>query len=616
MIFGCAENYGASSKHTTLLRVGFLTVVVGLPTSSTLADDVYWVGYQNGCMIDPPDIGSFNHGDNWQNFLVPGSGDDAIFGAREGAGPVPGFPHTIHFGDFCVDVFACPNSFEIEAQDHIVSSTVIQNGAFVFDLGPGSTPGGNCAGQQDSFGALQINGGLRIGSPITDTNGNFTSETGEAALTLQNGFVSAESLSVGGGGTDFDGNKVWGNGEFFIINGGELLLEEPILPFVGEPGVATASFGSGIPGPNRSGHGVVSGNDSKLYIDGQAQVGRSNAGSLTVMNGGGVSIYGQNANLSGPTLIGRTETASGRVTVTGAGSSWTQLAQVQVGVSGIGLLEVLDDGYFESKKRNSGTGSSGIVGYLVGSTGEVLISGDRSLWDQDGLLSIGFQGAGSMTIDQGGHCSSVEGKIGNFPGSVGDVLVNGADSRWSSNGNFWIGDSGEGTLTIHNGAQVVVVGNSYIDRTSTSHGSLKIGAGHEGVGILEVSGALIIGESSSLEFMLDPGIIPSVGQQFVLITANGGIFGAFTDIVLPSNADGVPLSWDLQYNATNLILEVIEKNTCPADLNGDGALDFFDVSAFLAAFSSLDPAADFNNDGGFDFFDVSAFLSAFGLGCP
>ena len=55
---------------------------------------------------------------------------------------------------------------------------------------------------------------------------------------------------------------------------------------------------------------------------------------------------------------------------------------------------------------------------------------------------------------------------------------------------------------------------------------------------------------------------------------------------------------------------------CPADLTGDGVLDFFDVSAFLAAYSSMDPAADFTGDGIFNFFDVSAFLGEYSAGCP
>ena len=57
-------------------------------------------------------------------------------------------------------------------------------------------------------------------------------------------------------------------------------------------------------------------------------------------------------------------------------------------------------------------------------------------------------------------------------------------------------------------------------------------------------------------------------------------------------------------------------NNCPADLTGDAQLNFFDVSAFLAAFSSDDSAADFTGDGQLNFFDISAFLAAFAAGCP
>lgn len=55
---------------------------------------------------------------------------------------------------------------------------------------------------------------------------------------------------------------------------------------------------------------------------------------------------------------------------------------------------------------------------------------------------------------------------------------------------------------------------------------------------------------------------------------------------------------------------------CDADLNGDGLLDFFDVSAFLTAYNSMDPLADFTGDGEYNFFDVSAFLTAYNAGCP
>jgi len=56
---------------------------------------------------------------------------------------------------------------------------------------------------------------------------------------------------------------------------------------------------------------------------------------------------------------------------------------------------------------------------------------------------------------------------------------------------------------------------------------------------------------------------------------------------------------------------------CLADMNGDCSLDFFDISSFLSAFVSDDPAADLSEPyGEFNFFDVSAFLNYFGQGCP
>ncbi len=64
------------------------------------------------------------------------------------------------------------------------------------------------------------------------------------------------------------------------------------------------------------------------------------------------------------------------------------------------------------------------------------------------------------------------------------------------------------------------------------------------------------------------------------------------------------------------LLDMSECAPCPADLTGDGVLDFFDIAAFLSAFGNNDPIADFTGDGAFDFFDIAAFLSAFGAGCP
>lgn len=63
-------------------------------------------------------------------------------------------------------------------------------------------------------------------------------------------------------------------------------------------------------------------------------------------------------------------------------------------------------------------------------------------------------------------------------------------------------------------------------------------------------------------------------------------------------------------------IEYQPATVCDADLNTDGVLNFFDVSAFLQGYNAMSAQADFNNDGVWNFFDVSAFLQAFNAGCP
>jgi len=87
------------------------------------------------------------------------------------------------------------------------------------------------------------------------------------------------------------------------------------------------------------------------------------------------------------------------------------------------------------------------------------------------------------------------------------------------------------------------------------------------------------------------------------IDANGG-----TDIAI-TNRDS---------NDVSLFMNLNGAAACsPADLAEPfGELNFFDVSAFLSAFTAGDIAADLNGDGAFNFFDVSNFLSLFSAGCP
>ncbi|MDX2146132.1 MAG: hypothetical protein SFZ23_01315 [Planctomycetota bacterium] len=61
--------------------------------------------------------------------------------------------------------------------------------------------------------------------------------------------------------------------------------------------------------------------------------------------------------------------------------------------------------------------------------------------------------------------------------------------------------------------------------------------------------------------------------------------------------------------------DMVLDETCPADFNGDGQVDFFDFLDFSVAFSTEDLSADFNADFQVDFFDYLDFSAAFSSDC-
>jgi uncharacterized membrane protein len=124
------------------------------------------------------------------------------------------------------------------------------------------------------------------------------------------------------------------------------------------------------------------------------------------------------------------------------------------------------------------------------------------------------------------------------------------------------------------------------------------------------------GTADGIVWTQDTGLVNAMDY----FTSIGFVFESTIDIigVYAVSPDGSTFIADY-FNARNgqvgsVILRV--EDECTADLNNDGALNFFDVSTFLGLFQSQDPSADYTGDGLFDFFDVSAFLSAFNAGCP
>lgn len=129
---------------------------------------------------------------------------------------------------------------------------------------------------------------------------------------------------------------------------------------------------------------------------------------------------------------------------------------------------------------------------------------------------------------------------------------------------------------------------------------------------------LLVGSGSEL---VDLGQQGSIGSEFSgnvsvigdTITVSSTLPFDSTQPLVDSNGNEIGTVTTV---GTATIVAAGTVPACAADLNGDGELNFFDVSAFLGAFAAMDPAADMNGDGLYNFFDVSAFLAAFAAGCP
>jgi hypothetical protein len=64
------------------------------------------------------------------------------------------------------------------------------------------------------------------------------------------------------------------------------------------------------------------------------------------------------------------------------------------------------------------------------------------------------------------------------------------------------------------------------------------------------------------------------------------------------------------------VYDILCTDACPADINADGVLNFFDITDYLTLFNDQDPAADLDQNGQFNFFDVSTYLTLYNAGCP
>jgi len=203
-------------------------------------------------------------------------------------------------------------------------------------------------------------------------------------------------------------------------------------------------------------------------------LGMSGRGTLSITGGGSVTSGGVEGNTSYGNTIAWLTGSTGEATVDGAGSTWTSNCDFNVGYYGNGTLSITNGGSVIS--GYSGTYNFGsYIGTFAKATGKVTVDGSGSTWTNNWPLNVGHKGNGELSITNGGEVVSNSGCIGCNSGSNGTVTVDGSDSHWSINNVLQVGSGGNGTLQITNGAAVTVNRTTYVAQTAASTGCIDFG---------------------------------------------------------------------------------------------------------------------------------------------
>ncbi len=240
-------------------------------------------------------------------------------------------------------------------------------------------------------------------------------------------------------------------------------------------------------------------------------------GELNITEGGTVS------NLS--CTIGSWSEATGTVTVSGAGSTWTNNGDLTLGSVSTGELNITGGGFVDVGDTTwvaRGAGSSGTIyfdngtlttgslatdfGHLTGTgtinTNGLILDGVDLVFDathgsqqtialndqnqnivinldqnSSGNLGAGYTDSGTLTIREGVTVESKHGYIGYQSGSTGEVTVDGVGSTWTNSEDLVVGHYGAGDLNVINGGTVNNVAG-YIANYTGSKGTVTVsGAG-------------------------------------------------------------------------------------------------------------------------------------------
>ena len=284
--------------------------------------------------------------------------------------------------------------------------------------------------------------------------------------------------------------------------------------------------------PGSTGTVIVTDPGSNWSNAGSIVVGGQGTGTFTIQNGGTVSSGGGSVGLS----VG----SNGTVTVTGPGSSWINGPSngLNIGSFGTGTLAITNGG-----RVIDITPLVTNIGNNAGSHGIVTVTGAGSLWSDIAGFRIGNSGTGTLTIADGGTVTapfiviaanaSATGtlNIGAGPGNpaaapgrlTAPSIAFGAGTG-TINFNHTFSDyvfapavSGNGTVNVLAGITTLTGANTYSGATNVNAGTLQAGA----LNTFSSNSAVTVASGGTLDLNGFNQTVPSVADAGLVNMGTG-----------------------------------------------------------------------------------------------
>jgi len=162
------------------------------------------------------------------------------------------------------------------------------------------------------------------------------------------------------------------------------------------------------------------------------------------------------------------------------------------------------------------------------------------------------------------------------------------------------------------------------DKLRLAHGDTYVTPGNRALVVTQPDGLLAndaeqttVNESARVLVTTPDGLLSLDSDGSLTFEPDPGFVGDTAFTYAAEWVWGDPALGQVVTSEPATVLIRVTQPECEADLDGDGQLTFFDITAYIGAFNNGDPSADIAAPfGSFDFFDIVAFVGLYNAGCP